>query len=70
MPYIEIINGDHDPSGHAYVAVDRFGMLVDLTNVGQLYDAPTVARVIWGARDQQGRTYGIVVLEAGPRRVR
>lgn len=69
MAYVEIINGDHSPVGHAYVACDRFGMLVDLSNVrGQLYDAPTVARVIWGATDMQGRPFGIVVLKNGQSR--
>jgi hypothetical protein len=69
MPYVEIISGNHTPVGHAYVVVDRFGLLVDLSGVdGQLYDAPTVSRVVWGARDQQGKPYGVVHLRNGQRR--
>lgn len=69
MAYVEIINGDHTPVGHVYVAVDRFGMLVDLSGVnGQLWDAPTVARVIWGATDTQGRVFGMVTLKNGESR--
>lgn len=65
---VQIINGDNDPA-HPYIAVDRLGMQVDISNVhdGQLWD-PTVARIEWGILDQQGRRFGRVTLKSGQSR--
>jgi len=69
MNLIEIVNGNHSPAGHAYVAVDHFGMLVDLSEVaGQIYDPPTTARVVFGLKDLEGRRFGRVTLKNGQSR--
>ena len=61
---IEIINGDHDPA-LPFMIVARFGMHVDFSGVqGQLFD-PTVAKIEWGHKDQQGQIYGTVKLKNG-----
>ena len=65
---IQIVNGDHDPAW-PYVAVDNHGMHVDLSAVkGQLWDAPTVARIEWGMRDLSGNRFGTVTLKNGTSR--
>ena len=65
---VAIINGDHEPP-FPFVIVDRFGMHVDIDGIGgQLWDAPTVARIEWGFVDQQRQTFGVVTLKNGKRR--
>jgi hypothetical protein len=66
MSLIEIHHGaDNDPP-HAMMVVDRHLLSLDLTKVqGQLWDDPTTARVVWGLRTDDGRTYGRVYLKAG-----
>lgn len=60
---IHIINGDHEPP-LPFVIVDRMGLHVDLTGIGELWD-PTVAEIIWGLRDNDRRPYGVVKLKNG-----
>lgn len=72
MGTVEIINGDHKvgPRGEnwPFVVIERFGLHVDLTEVGQLWDA-TVQHIVWGLRelDKAGRDriFGRIELKNG-----
>jgi len=68
---VEILNGDHHVDGKGnlpFVIIDRTGVHVDLTGIGQLWDAPTVARIDWGLRDVSGKVFGRVTLKNGTSR--
>jgi hypothetical protein len=65
---VEIINGDHDPP-FPFMIVNRFGMHVDLSKVqGQLWDAPTVAKIEWGLLTLEKKPFGRVTLKNGQTR--
>lgn len=64
MPFVEIINGDHDPP-HPFIVCDRFGLHVELADVDHaVFDKNTVRRVIWGFMHQ--RTMGDGRTPLGP----
>jgi hypothetical protein len=66
--FVEILNGVNDPP-HPFMVVNRNGVHVDMTQVeGELYDANTVARVVWGMRDPSGTLFGEVTLKNGTSR--
>lgn len=66
MDQIEIHHGANNDPPHAMMVVNRHLVSLDLSKVpGQLWDEPTVAKVLWGLRTDDGRIYGRVFLKAG-----
>lgn len=66
----EIINGDGNDPPFPFVIVNRSGTHVDLTNIdGELFDAPTTARVSWGYQHPNGRRFGKIELKNGEARM-
>lgn len=67
MGTVEIINGDHAVSGAGganlpFVIINRLGLHVDLSGVGELWD-PTVQKIVWGFRDEHQRVCGRIELK-------
>jgi hypothetical protein len=75
MGTVEIINGDHQvarsppEAQHAFIVINRLGVLVDLNGVGQLWDDQTVRHIFWGMRDDHGRVCGRIELKNGVTRL-
>ena len=61
---IEIIAGDHVPD-LPFVIVNRQGIHVDLTGIGELWDEPTTAMVQWGLINNAGIEFGRVTKRDG-----
>jgi hypothetical protein len=63
----EIRAGDHVPD-LPFVIVNRQGIHVDLTGIGELWDGPTTAMVQWGLISNAGIEFGRVTLKDGTSR--
>jgi len=64
MLQVEIIAGDHEPN-LPFVIVDRRGIHVSLTGIGQLWDGNTMAKLRWGLLDNQGNEFGRINFKDG-----
>jgi hypothetical protein len=64
---LEIRAGDHVPD-LPFVIVNRQGIHLDLTGIGELWDGPTTTMVVWGLRNNAGIEFGQVTKKDGTSR--